>query len=171
MSVVTLLVVVHAAGAVALLGLGLLALTAPKTAASRHTLVGELYFWTLLVSLPPGMLYGLIQHPSSFSIFQAVTPPTLAFGILGYVMAKRRPPVILGRPWLFWHILGQSSSFIGVVTGASFQSFPRFLPDAPLLTMAYWILPTAVGVLLVRRTIARWLPRIRSIQAASPATS
>lgn len=111
----------------------------------------------------------MLEHPGSYSVFQFVTPPTFAAGVLGCWMAKRRSPW-LGRPWLFWHIQGQATSYIGVVTAFSFQVFPRFLPPSALLTALYWSVPALAGGWLIARTIRRWSrdPRVARARAAEP---
>lgn len=93
------------------------------------------------------------------TLFEIATPPTFAAGLLGYVMAKRRP-----RSWLRWHIFGQGSSYIGVITAFSFQVFPRFLPESVWLTLTYWTVPTLIGGALINRTIRRWKPRITAME-------
>lgn len=142
----------RAASGLTLLVLGFLALTARKSRASRHAGVGEAYFWTLLVVRGSAMLVGA-RNPGP-TLFEIMTPPTLALGILGYVMAKRRP-----KGWLSWHIIGQGGSYIGVVTAFGFQVFPRVLPESVVLTVAYWLLPTLLGTALINRTVAKWVTR------------
>jgi hypothetical protein len=71
-------------------------------------------------------------------------------------MVKRKPKSWLGRPWLFWHMIGQSGSYIGVLTATAFQIFPRFLPASPLLTIVLFAIPSAVGTVLIARTLRRW---------------
>lgn len=152
---------VHAGMAMILVILGFLALTARKSMASRHPRVGEVYFWLLAATLSLGLVVGA-RNPA-ISLFEIMTPPTFLMGLLGYVMVKRKP-----RNWLRWHIAGQGGSYIGVLTATGFQVFPRFLPDSPLLTIAYWLAPTAIGSYLIARTIAKWTrPPLRR----QPATS
>ena len=160
---VGLVKLLHASAGLVLLVLGLLALTARKNRTSRHTRVGEVYFWLLIATLSSGMLVGL-EHWPRVTVFEIVTPPTLLLGLLGYVMAKRRP-----KQWLRWHIFGQGGSYIGVVTAFAFQAFPTFLPPSPVLTTAYWLLPTLIGSVLIARTTAKWVRTPATIlhQAAS----
>lgn len=140
----------HAVAGIVLLVLGLLALTARKSRLSRHPNVGEAYFWLLTVTLTTGMIVGL-SNPG-ITLFEIVTPPTWLLGLLGYLMVKRKPD-----NWLRWHISGMGGSYIGAVTAASFQVFPRVLPDHLALTTAYWLLPTIVGSILIARTTAKWM--------------
>jgi hypothetical protein len=167
MATLTPVIAAHVAGGISLIVLGLLALTARKSARSRHPVVGQAYFWVLLLTLSLGFADGLMRHPGRLTLFQVVTPPTLLLGVLGYLMATFRPRRFLGRPWLAWHIAGQGGSFIGVVTATTFQLLPRVLPDALPLTVAYWILPTAVGSVLIARATARWTARRPAMGAAA----
>jgi hypothetical protein len=92
----TLVVWAHAAGGIGLIVLGLLAITARKSRHSRHPAVGQVYFWVLLVTLSPGIADGLMRHAGRVTLFQVVTPPTLALGLLGCLMATFRPRRLLG---------------------------------------------------------------------------
>ncbi len=169
-----LLTIFHAGVSVVLVGLGLLALRAPKRTGSAHPRLGEAYFWVLVTALSSGMLVGL-QNPG-ISIFEIATPPTLLLGLLGYVMAKRRPRRWRGRPWLYWHILGQGGSYIGVVTATSFQTVPRvfelappqFQPPAALLTVTLFAVPALVGTYLITRAQRKW---VKVSGARSPITT
>lgn len=147
----------HASLGVVLLLVGALTITARKRPRSRHTLVGEWYFSLLVITLVSGFTIGVIEHPGRYTLFQIVTPPTLAAGVFGYWMAKRRGS-FLGQPWLRLHIIGQASSYIGVCTATAFQVFPRFLPDNITLSMLYWSVPTIIGSWLIARTVRRWAP-------------
>lgn len=145
---------IHALLGLALLVLGFLALTARKSRRSRHPKVGEAYFWVLTVTLSIGFVIGLVKHPGSWTLFQMMTPPTWIMGAIGYGVAKRKP-----KHWLLWHINAQGGSYIGVITAFGFQVFPRFLPHTFPFITAYWLLPTAIGSLLIARTIRRWTRR------------
>jgi hypothetical protein len=147
----------HATLGIALLALGATALLGRKSRRARHPRIGEAYFWVLTVALGTGLADGVVRQVAEgggLSLFELVTPPTWALGLLGYLMAKRRP-----GGWLRWHIIGQGGSYIGVLTAFGFQVLPRVLPETFALTMAYWLVPTLVGTILIRRTVARWVQR------------
>lgn len=148
---------IHAVLATALLVVGALALTARKSRLSRHPAMGNLYFLLLVITLPMGFVVGWQLHPERLSIFQLVTPPTLALGGLGFAMAKLKPKRWLGRPWVLWHIAGQAGSYIGVVTATGFQILPRFLPPSDVLTALLFAAPAIGGGVLINRTIRRRL--------------
>lgn len=136
-----------------------------KSARSSHPAAGGLYFWLLVVVGTTGMVLGSRQ--AGISVFQVATPPTLALGMLGYLAAKLRPRPMLGAPWLRWHILGMGGSYIGAVTATTFQIVPRLLPKTTILTVALFVVPSAVGAVLIRRAVTRWLPA-RSPKAPTP---
>ena len=149
---IPLLGLFHAVAGLVLLVAGALALSARKQERSGHSRLGEAYFWTLTVTLGTGLLVGVAKP--GLTLFEIMTPPTWILGLLGYVVAKRRP-----RGWLRPHIGGQGGSYIGVVTAFSFQLFPRFLPDSLALTTALWVVPTVVGSVLINRAVGRWSGR------------
>src|ERR1043166_6869563 len=94
----TAVIVVHAALGTALLVVGFLALRAPKRARSRHGRAGSVYFALLFTCLPLGLVIG--AHHAGLSAFEVATPPTMAFGAMGWLAKRRRPPPFLGRAWL-----------------------------------------------------------------------
>ena len=155
-------IIFHAIVSVALVTLGLLALTARKSRQSPHPTLGEAYFWVLVVALGSGMVVGALTP--GISVFEIATPPTLLLGLLGYLMVKRKPRRWLNKPWLHWHIFGQGGSYIGVVTATSFQTVPRALelappalrPPAGLLVVALFAVPSIVGTYLIIRTQRKW---------------
>lgn len=146
-----------------MLVLGAIGLFAPKRARERHGRVGEWYFRVLVVTLSTGFVIGLTNE--GITLFEIVTPPTLALGIIGYAAVKRRRRWF-GPNWPVWHISGQSGSYVGVVTAFGFQVVPRMVDSSVLLTTALWAIPTIVGSLLIARANYLWVyapvPRIRT---------
>jgi uncharacterized membrane protein len=152
----------HIIISIALLTVGAINLVIRKRKHSLHSLLGNVYFWLLTIALPSGFLIGLIEHPGSFTVFQWVTPPTYLMGLIGYLAVKRKPKAWLGKPWLYWHILGQGVSYIGVVTATSFQTFPRaflvvYHTYLILMIVLLFSIPTIVGTILINRTVSQWI--------------
>ncbi|GIW09669.1 MAG: hypothetical protein KatS3mg061_0726 [Dehalococcoidia bacterium] len=129
----------HTLAGLLLLALGLLTLPARKSRFSAHPRFGERYFWLLLLTTSSGLLVGL-NHPR-LSFFELVTPPTLLAGLVGYVLAKRRP-----RGWLRWHIIAQSSSYIGVVTAFGSRSSRAYFRLIPSLRWGTGFFQPSLGV-------------------------
>jgi hypothetical protein len=136
---------VHAVLGTALLLFGAAALLARKSRRSRHPWAGELYFWTLTAILATGLADGVVQHGQNLSVFELLIPPTFVCGLVGYLAVKRRRPWF-GRPWLFWHIVGQSASYVLVVVVFLLQTLARAFPASPTAALGAWLLPVVVGV-------------------------
>ncbi len=156
------LITFHVIVSCLLLLVGTVTVAVHKRKKSLHSMLGNVYFWLLTLSLPIGFLLGLIEHPGTFSAFQWATPPTYVMGLIGFLAVKRKPKSVLGKPWLYWHIFGQSNSFIGVVTATIFQTIPRIMPafyvaHILVMTIAIFALPAIIGTLLIVRTTARWI--------------
>jgi hypothetical protein len=148
------ILLVHVVFAAASIGAGLLAMRASKFS-SKHTRIGELYHWLMLITCVSAL--ALSYSRGRASIFTYLTPPSYALALLGYLMAKYRP-----SRWLAWHIAGQSSSFIALMTGVLFQLVPRFWhSDASVLGFSpvFWVTlltPFVVGTFFIVRTEKKW---------------
>jgi hypothetical protein len=138
---------------------GFLAIRAPKRARSVHGQLGDAYFALLFTCLPLGLVIG--AYHAGVSAFEVATPPTLAFGLMGYLAKRRRPRPFLGGPWIAAHISGVCGSYIGVVTAGAFQTFGRIAPDSVIAAVAIFAVPTVVGSPLIARAIARRTSRPR----------
>lgn len=151
-----MLIIAHAALAVALLVIGAVNICLPKRRAGAHGRLGRAYLVLLVAALGSGMVIG--ARDPAMSVFEIVTPPTLLLGVSGYLAARYRK-AWLGRPWGFWHIQGQGGAYIGVVTATLFQTVPRMMPSSPLLSILLGIVPSIVGTLLIVVAIRRWTRR------------
>jgi hypothetical protein len=136
------LLLFHVSVGLVLLVLGLVAILGRKSRRARHPLIGTGYFAALVATLSTGLLIGS-RHPG-LTLFEVATPPTFALGLLGWVAGRLR-----SAGWLRWHIVGMAGSYIGVVTAFGFQAVPRNLWPV------WWVLPTAMGSLLIARATRR----------------
>ena len=73
-----------------------------------------------------------------------------AAGSLGYLARRRR-----WRGWLRVHLLGMSGSYIALLTGFYVDNGPKLPLWNRLPAVAFWLLPSLVGVPLVVRAMAR----------------
>jgi hypothetical protein len=162
-----MIIVAHATVGVAVLLLGLVALTARKRR-GRHTRAGTIYVSIMLPLLVSGVVIGA-RHPG-ISPFEAAVIPTGGPLLLGYWAVRRRPRRFLGQPWLTWHISGMGGSFIGVVTAGSFQVVYPLLPDNPVMMTLMFAVPSVVGTVLISRTIARRTAPPTATAASAAAT-
>jgi uncharacterized membrane protein len=133
--------VVHVLAGSGGLVLGPVAMTARKRR-GRHTRVGEVYHWVMLVVCLSAFAMALLDFERIWW-FLPIAVFSYANALLGYVAAKRR-----WRGWLRAHIGGMGGSYIALVTALLVvNSSP-----APLWV---WFLPTIVGTPLLIRTSNR----------------
>jgi hypothetical protein len=71
-------------------------------------------------------------------------------GGLGYLARRRR-----WRGWLRVHLLGMSGSYIALFTGFYVDNGPNLPLWNRLPPVAFWLLPSLVGIPLVARALAR----------------
>jgi hypothetical protein len=159
-----MILLAHAMLAVASMGVGLMAMRAFKFSA-RHLLMGEFYHWLMLVTCLSAL--ALSYSRGRATIFTYLTPPSYAFALLGYLMAKYRP-----AHWLAWHIAGQCSSYIALITGVLFQVVPRFWRSETVVfgfTVDFWLIlltPMIIGTAIIVRTEDKWNPISMKMNAA-----
>ena len=122
---------------------------------SSHTRFGEIYHWLMLVVCVSALVISYDRGRTN--VFTYLAPPSYAAALLGYLMAKFRP-----ANWLRWHITGQASSFIALITAVLFQFVPRIWhTDTKILglSLAFWvtlITPGVIGRFFISRTIKKW---------------
>ena len=158
------ILLIHVLLAAGSLSAGLLAMRAGKLS-SKHTRIGEVYHWLMLITCVSAL--ALRYSRGRATIFTYLTPPSYAFALLGYLMAKFRP-----AHWLAWHIAGQGASYIALISGVFFQVVPRFWRSAVMvlgLPSDFWfnlLVPIIVGTVLITRTERKWkkvkVPRRRA---------
>ena len=162
------ILLIHVLFAAGSLGVGLLAMRASKLS-TYHTRMGELYHWVMLITCVSALL--LSYSRGRATIFTYLTPPSYAFALLGYLMAKFRP-----AHWLSWHIAGQGASYIALISGVFFQLVPRLWRSSTILLgfpLDFWfnlLVPILVGTILIIRTEKKWerfrLPARSGVQVA-----
>jgi hypothetical protein len=148
------ILLMHAFLAIATIGIGLLAMRAVKFSSS-HSRLGELYHWLMLATCLSAL--ALSYSRGRATIFTYLTPPSYAFALVGYLMAKYRP-----LHWLQWHIIGQASSYVALITGVFFQLVPRiWRSDVMFLgfSLDFWITlftPGIAGSFFIGDTVKKW---------------
>jgi hypothetical protein len=138
---------------------GALAATAPKRP-GRHTLSGRVFFWSLAVVFASSTTMAVLRFSEDWHLLLI---GTVAFGAasLGY-LARRRP-----RPgWQRVHIPAMGGAYIALFTGFYVDNGPHLPLWDRLPTLAYWLLPSLVGVPLILRALAR--RRLLPVRSASP---
>jgi hypothetical protein len=127
---------------------GALAATAPKRP-GRHTLSGRIFFWSLAVVFASSTTMAGLRFAQDWHLLLI---GTVAFGAgsLGYLARRRRRP-----GWLRIHIPAMGGAYIALFTGFYVDNGPHLPVWDRLPRLAYWTLPSLVGVPLILRALAR----------------
>lgn len=128
----------------------------------RHANFGTIYFWSIS---------GVFATMSILSAMRwAENWPLLIVGTIGFAAAwfGRAAARKHGRSWPQIHLLGMAGSYIALLTGFyvdNGKNLPlwRELPD-----LAFWLLPSAVGVPLTLYVLRRH-PVIRAFRQSNEA--
>jgi hypothetical protein len=135
---------------------GVVAMLSPKRA-GRHPTFGSIYFWSLSLIFLSATILSAIRWKEDYHLFIL---GTLAFGaaIFARQAVRRRGPY-----WARLHITGMGMSYILLLT-AFYVDNGKSLPLwKELPSLAYWIVPAAVGIPLIMRALLRHpLARSRS---------
>jgi hypothetical protein len=127
---------------------GALAATASKRP-GRHTAAGTIYIWSLAVVFASATVMALLRLAEDWHLL-LIAVIAFTSGSLGYLARRRR-----WRGWLWVHLLGMSSSYIALLTGFYVDNGPNLPLWNRLPTVAFWLLPSLVGIPLVLRAMAR----------------
>jgi hypothetical protein len=152
----------HIAAGLTCVVAGALAATAPKRP-GRHTRSGDVFLWSLAVVFASSTTMAVLRFAEDWHLL-VIGAVAFGAGSLGY-LARRR-----GRPgWLRVHIPAMGGAYIALFTGFYVDN-GRHLPLWDRLpTLAYWLLPSLVGVPLILRALSRrGLLRVRSAMPGRP---
>lgn len=138
----------HIAAGLTCVVTGALATTAAKRA-GRHTVAGSVYFWSLAVVFTSATIMALLRFSEDWHLL-LIAVVAFTAGSLGYLARRRR-----WRGWLRVHLLGMSGSYIALLTGFYVDNGPRLPLWNRLPTIAFWLLPSLVGIPLIARAMAR----------------
>ena len=127
---------------------GVLATTAAKRS-GRHTSAGTIYVWSLAVVFASATIMASLRFAQDWHLL-LIAVVAFTAGTLGYLARRRR-----WRGWLRIHLLGMSGSYISLLTGFYVDNGPRLPLWNRLPDIAFWLLPSVVGIPLVVRAMAR----------------
>jgi hypothetical protein len=127
---------------------GAVAATAPKRR-GRHPRFGLVYYWALVAVGATAMIMAALRWPSDAHL-AAIAAVAVAAATLGYLARCRRR-----RGWLRWHMLGMAISYIALLTGFYVDNGPQLPLWDRLPPVSFWFLPSAVGLPLLLRALAR----------------
>jgi hypothetical protein len=127
---------------------GALAMTAAKRT-GRHTVAGTVYLWSLMVVVASATTMAVLRIAEDWHLLLIAAVAGSA-GSLGYLARRRR-----WRGWLRVHLLGMSGSYIALLTGFYVDNGPNLPLWNRLPPIAFWLLPSLVGIPLVVKAMAR----------------
>jgi hypothetical protein len=132
------MLIIHIAAGCLSIGIGLIAMFAPKRR-GRHTISGILYYWLVTAVCASAIVMSIINWSVSSYLFYVAIFSYL-FALLGYIAYKKK-----WKNWMVSHIAGMGGSYIAMVTGFIVvnQSKVHYLNQMP--TFVFWLLPTIIG--------------------------
>ena len=150
----------HIAAGLTCVVTGALAATAPKRP-GRHPTAGRIFFWSLAVVFASSTTMALLRFARDWHL---LVIGTVAFGAgsLGYLARRRRRP-----GWLRIHIPAMGAAYVALFTGFYVDNGSHLPLWDRLPHLAYWTLPSLVGVLLILRALAR--RRLLPVRSRLPA--
>jgi hypothetical protein len=154
------IVAVHVLFGLACTITGIIAMLSPKRS-GRHPWFGTIYYWCLTGVFLTACALAAVRWAEDYHLFIL---GTLAFAAASLGRRARR------KRWSQWvklHITGMGTSYILLLT-AFYVDNGKSLPlwrDLP--SIAYWLVPAAVGIPLVVRALL-WHPLARTPQPSSP---
>jgi hypothetical protein len=149
----------HIAAGLSCVITGALAATAPKRP-GRHPLAGRIFFWSLAVVFASSTTMALLRFTQDWHLLLIGTV-TFSAASLGYLARRRRRP-----GWQRIHIPAMGGAYIALFTGFYVDNGPHLPLWDRLPTLAYWTLPSLVGVPLILRALAR--RRLLPVRSAPP---
>ena len=155
------IVAVHVVAGFICTVVGVVAMLATKRA-GRHPTAGTIYFWSLLVVFVTMSSLSVIRWPADNHL--------LALGILSFAAA------VIGRTarrrlWHGWpriHMTGMALSYILLLTAFYVDNGPHLPLWRHLSPLAYWLVPSLVGLPFLTHALLRHPLVLRSVGSAPP---
>jgi hypothetical protein len=136
------IVAVHVVAGLVCTIAGIGAMVTPKRA-GRHPAAGTVYYWSLVVVFLTMAALSILRWPHNTHLFVL---GILSFGA-GTIGRKARRR--LWRGWLRLHITGMAISYILLLTAFYVDNGPNLPLWRSLPPLAYWLLPSLVGLPLM----------------------
>jgi hypothetical protein len=106
----------------------------------RHPRAGTVYVCGLLVLVLTAGVLAVVRWPHDVHLL-LIACATGAFGGAGWWVRRRRPD-----GWMGWHGMAMAASYVALLTGFYVDNGPQLPLWDRLPTVAYWVLPTLVGI-------------------------
>lgn len=141
-------VAIHVLFGIACVVTGVIAMLSEKRR-GRHPIFGTIYYWCLSAVFATATVLAAVRWTEDYHLFIL---GALSFGAASLGRTARRQR---WRSWVKLHITGMGLSYVLLVT-AFYVDNGHSLPlwkELPPIT--YWLLPVAVGIPLIVRTLLR----------------
>jgi hypothetical protein len=130
---------------------GAAAMLSPKRP-GRHPRFGTVYFWSLGALFATTCALSSIRwHPSLFTLGSL----SMAAAVLGFEARRRR-----WADWLRLHVVGMGLSYVLLLTAFYVDNGPSLPFWRHLPAVAYWVVPSAIGVPLIIRSLRSWQTKL-----------
>jgi hypothetical protein len=135
---------------------GIIAMLSPKRS-GRHPLLGTIYYWCLMGVFVTASALAAVRWAEDYHLF-ILGALAFAAAFLGRMARRKR-----WNKWVRLHITGMGMSYVLLLT-AFYVDNGKSLPLwRSLPSIAYWVLPAAVGIPLIIRALI-WHPLARRIE-------
>jgi hypothetical protein len=134
-------------GSVAVIS-GVVAMLSPKRA-GRHPTFGSIYFWSLSLVFASAAILSAMRWQEHWHLF------ILGMLAFGSAIFARHAVRSRGPHWARLHIPGMGMSYVLLLTAFYVDNGHSLPLWKELPTIAYWILPSAVGIPLIVRVLVR----------------
>jgi hypothetical protein len=148
-----LLLAVHIAAALTCMVTGAVVALSPKRP-GRHPRLGTLYYRSLWVVVASAAWLAALRWPQDAYLL-VLGNLSLGAATLGRTARRRRWQWRRWR-WIGLHLAGMSASYILLLTAFYVDNGKNLPVWRSLPHLAYWLLPSAVGLPLVARALARY---------------
>ena len=140
---------------------GIIAMLTPKRTA-RHPSAGTVYYWSLGVVFLTMAALSILRWPHNTHLF-VLGILSFGAGTIGRT-ARRR----LWRGWLRLHITGMAVSYILLLTAFYVDNGPHLPLWRSLPPLAFWLLPSLVGLPLMVWALRRHPLVLRTLALRPP---
>lgn len=121
-----------------------------------HPRFGRVYLGGLATVFVTATAMAVIRWRQDAHLF-AIATVAFGLGLFGWLARRRRRP-----GWVRRHAIGVGGSFIALFTGFYVDNGPRLPVWDRLPHIAYWVVPSAVGIPLIWRALRRFSSRPRA---------
>jgi hypothetical protein len=116
----------------------------------RHPTFGTIYFWGLALVFASASALSFVRWADDYHLF-ILGSLAFAAALLGRTARRRR-----WRNWVQLHIIGMGFSYILMLTAFYVDNGPNLPLWRELPQIAFWLLPSAIGSLLILHALLRY---------------